>query len=408
MLIPGVALNVFLNFTGRVWTILATTLVAMAALYDDRDFEILKFLASHPTSTVADVARNLRYRRETVSNHLRLMKDRKLYDGTMALLCYQKLDLAYVPVLVQAPVGNLPKIYQACRAHPYIGYSVRTLGATDGGFLVFTVPRKAVGLLVEFLDELASWGIITNHRVYVCDDTRRDFLKPDLQAFDPQSGTWNFNWNKWAEADEPTSTDGAQPQLLQPRIIQPETYSLDKLDMQLLSILSDDAKVGTDEIAKATNLPPHTVRRRIQSLEDNGFIIGYRAMVVFSKLHLPNSMMFNCNARPDAVEICKRKLLELPFPGFFLPVQNGFLCQAALPPEGLPPVQRFLAQNCSHASVSWYDLPTSDVATFNWHAYGDDDWRVDRGYMIDEPLSRIGKSQLGPQGALTPDQVVPG
>ncbi len=405
MFVSAFSPKVFIDLPSTLWPTIATTLVASVALYDDRDFEILKFLASHPAPSIADIARNLHYRCETVSNHLRLMRRKKLYNGTMALLCYQKLDLAYVPVLIQAPIGKLPTIYQACRAHPYIEYSVRTLGATDGGFLVFTIPRGAVGQLIEFLDELASRGVITNHRIYVCDDTRRDFMKPDLQVHDRQSGTWNFNWNKWVDAEAANETRLAQLPLLKPRIIRPETYNLGRVEMQVLSILSDDANLGTDEIGKVTGLPPHTVRRTIQSLEDNGFVIGYRAMIAFSKLHLPNSMLFDCDARPDAVETCKRRLLELPFPGFVLPVQNGFLCQATLPPEGLPPVHRFLARNCSDVRVSWYDLATSDVAKLNWQAYEDEAWRVDREYMIDQPLLNMRKSDSDSERALIPDQV---
>ena len=363
---------------------------SITTLIDDRDFEIVKYLVGHPTSSMADIASNLHYRPETVSSHLRSLKERGLYGGTAASFCYKKLDMVYVPVTVRAPLSNLPAIYTVCRAHPYIQYSVRILGATDGAFLIFTVPTRSVPLLVQFLDELAARGIITEHRIYVTDDTKRDFLKADLQIYNPKQGIWEFDWNRWEmnAGTKETSTDGGQPQRL---MVQPELDRLNKSDIQLLHILSDEAKVPVEEIAKATNLLPHTVRRRIQDLEDNGFIITYRALLAFSKFHLSSTMLFNGNARPNEVEICKKKLLTLPFPGTFIPVQNGFLCQASLPPEGLPPVHRFLAQHCNSVEVSWFDLPTSDVALLNAEAYAEGGWRIDPTFLIDEPLRAIEK-----------------
>lgn len=360
-------------------------------LLGERDFEILKFLAAHPTSSMGEIARNLTYRPETVSTHIRTLKERGLYSGTMGLLSYRKLDMAYVPVLIRAPLNNLEMIYDACRAHPYIAYSVRTLGATDGAFLIFNPPHEAVPLLVEFLDQLAARGIIFDYRIYVNDDTRRGFLKADLRIFNRSSGAWEFDWNKWLDRDEPlTATNGGQVQVL---IVEPELHKLDKNDIKLLRIISDDAKLPTEEIAKATNMEPHVVRRRIQTLEDNGFIIGYRAMISYSKFHLSSSMLFSCNARPNEVEICKGKLLSLPFPGTFIPVQNGFLCQATLPSEGLPPVHRFLTQHCNNVEVSWFDLPTSDVAILNSDAYDEGSWRNEPSFLIDEPIKQIGKKK---------------
>jgi DNA-binding Lrp family transcriptional regulator len=364
--------------------------LASSQLMDERDFEILKYIVGHPTASMAEIANSLHYRPETVSNHVESLRNREIYTQTMALLCYKKLGMSYVPVVVRAPLLNLEDIYASCRAHPYIQYSTRTLGANDGAFLVFTIPTGAIHQLVEFLDELAARGVIIDHRIYITDDTKRDFLKADLRIFNPEAATWNFDWNKWYLTDEVTkaAADGGQRQEL---LILPEVNRLDHSDIELLHILSDKAEIPTEEMAKATELEPHNVRRRIRSLEDNGFIIGYRAMVAYSKLHLSSTMLFNCNAQPMEVEVCKNRLLTLPFPGTFIPVQNGFLCQATLPAEGLPPVHRFLASHCSSVEISWFDLASSDVAVLNSKAYQGDCWRIDPQFLIEEPLRAIHK-----------------
>ena len=110
------------------------------------------------------------------------------------------------------------------------------------------------------------------------------------------------------------------------------TYNLDEND-HLLTILSDDARAGITEGSKATRLPSYTVRRKISSPEENGFIIGCKVNIQLSRFLLRNTILFDCVAKPDEAETCRRKLIQLPFPGFFLPQQSGLLCQVSLPPE---------------------------------------------------------------------------
>ncbi len=356
-------------------------------LLEERDFAVLKELACHPTAPISDIAKQLHYRPETVSAHIKELQGKGIYQGTMALLSYKRLDLLYVPVLIKAPLINLPKVYATIRKHPYCAYSVRTIGASEGAFAVFTIPSDSLPQLAEFLDRLAAEGIITDHRIYVADDSARDFLTPDLTKYDPNQGRWTYGLDKWQTTDEGHAADGASPILRRVTpVVQPGATHLETVDVKLLSALSDDAKIPTEELATKGGLLPHQVRRRIQEFENEGFIIGYRAMIRYSKLHLSSSMLFNCNAQVDAVEACRRKLLELPFPGSFIPVQNGFLCQATLPAEALPPVHQVLAQRCKNVEISWFDLPTSHVAVLNADCFTGNNWRADRSYVVDEPL----------------------
>ncbi len=354
-----------------------------APLLSDRDFEVLKYVAAHPTSSISEIARSLQYRPETVSRHLDSLKSRGLYSGTMALLSYAKLDMAYVPVIVAAPLANLPKLYEICRTHPYIAYSVRTLGSSNGAFLVFTIPNSATALLVEFLDELAARGVIHNYRMLVTDEVRRIFNTPELSIFNCGTGTWQFDWKKWVKSEPQTQLNGGAVKAL---LVHPELYLLEKSDIELLRILSDDAKVPTEAISKEIGVLPHNVRRRIQFLEDNGFIIGYRAMVSYSKFHLTSPTLFDCNAQPAQSEKCVRKLAELPFPGTIIPVQNGFLCLTTLPSDGLPAVHELLSQNCSNVDVSWFDLASSDVAILNSSCFENGQWKTDPEFVVKGPL----------------------
>ena len=55
--------------------------------------------------------------------------------------------------------------------------------------------------------------------------------------------------------------------------------SLDRLDLQLLALLQQDAKRTTAELAEQVHLSPSATLRRIQRLERDGIIEGYRAHI---------------------------------------------------------------------------------------------------------------------------------
>lgn len=59
---------------------------------------------------------------------------------------------------------------------------------------------------------------------------------------------------------------------------------LDETDHQILSLLTQDAALKNKDLAKRVGLAPSTCLARVRRLEDHGFIVGYRAVVVRSGL----------------------------------------------------------------------------------------------------------------------------
>ena len=54
---------------------------------------------------------------------------------------------------------------------------------------------------------------------------------------------------------------------------------IDKTDRQILSILKLNARISNAELAKRVNLSPTPCLRRIKRLENEGYILGYRAVI---------------------------------------------------------------------------------------------------------------------------------
>ena len=55
--------------------------------------------------------------------------------------------------------------------------------------------------------------------------------------------------------------------------------SLDEVDTQLLNLLQEDGRITNAELAKRVGLSPPSVLQRVRALEQNGFIVGYTALL---------------------------------------------------------------------------------------------------------------------------------
>ncbi len=60
---------------------------------------------------------------------------------------------------------------------------------------------------------------------------------------------------------------------------------VDELDLKILDIIKNDAKLSVREIAKILNKSPSTVLSRIKKLEKIGVIKGYATLIDYSKLN---------------------------------------------------------------------------------------------------------------------------
>jgi DNA-binding Lrp family transcriptional regulator len=60
---------------------------------------------------------------------------------------------------------------------------------------------------------------------------------------------------------------------------------VDELDLKILDVIKNDAKLSVREIAKILNKSPSTILSRIKKLERIGVIKGYATLIDYSKLN---------------------------------------------------------------------------------------------------------------------------
>lgn len=60
--------------------------------------------------------------------------------------------------------------------------------------------------------------------------------------------------------------------------------TLDEQDRKILSVLQKRCRISAQELSEATGISPATCWRRLKSLEDNGVVAGYRAIIEREKI----------------------------------------------------------------------------------------------------------------------------
>jgi len=79
----------------------------------------------------------------------------------------------------------------------------------------------------------------------------------------------------------------------------PKGEVLDHTDIKLLDILSHDSDIPIAKIAKQLGTSTAKISRRIRSLEQRKFILGYRALLNYDKLGKPVEMMIFINTHEE-------------------------------------------------------------------------------------------------------------
>ncbi|WP_137288020.1 Lrp/AsnC family transcriptional regulator [Natronorubrum halophilum] len=92
-----------------------------------------------------------------------------------------------------------------------------------------------------------------------------------------------------------------------------EPTPLDRIDKRILHALQDDARsVTTTELADAFEVSPSTVRNRIDHLERDGIITGYRATVDYGRAGFPLQVVIVGTADVVEREEVAAKACEVP------------------------------------------------------------------------------------------------
>ncbi len=86
-----------------------------------------------------------------------------------------------------------------------------------------------------------------------------------------------------------------------------ELPNLDSVDIHILAVLQEDARISNKDLAAAVGVAPSTCLDRVNRLRNNGVIRGYRLVVDSAKLGRPLEAMLFVRVQPH------RRTLVAPF-----------------------------------------------------------------------------------------------
>ena len=90
---------------------------------------------------------------------------------------------------------------------------------------------------------------------------------------------------------------------------------LDRYDIQILGALQDEGRIGNQALAERIGLSPSPCLRRVRTLEEAGYIVGYRALLDARKLGLSLMALIHISMdqhTPERFAHFESEIVEIP------------------------------------------------------------------------------------------------
>ena len=79
--------------------------------------------------------------------------------------------------------------------------------------------------------------------------------------------------------------------------------SLDPTDRRILGVLQRDGRISNADLAEEINLSPSACHRRVQRLEDDGYIARYVALLDHRRLGRPTTVFVEITLQSQAEDL---------------------------------------------------------------------------------------------------------
>jgi Lrp/AsnC family leucine-responsive transcriptional regulator len=248
---------------------------------DQLDKKIMYELDLNARATASQISRKLRTSKETVNFRIKRLIKQEYIKGFYAVFNTSKLGMFYYKTFLKfnrATPEIEKKIVEFIRKHKYCAY----LGSCEGSYdLIFLIMVENTRQFKEFLIELKDkfGGYILEKEIHVVLSTHR------------------LN-QKFLYAGATSKHSFYQDKL--------ENNKLDKIDAEIIQILSTNARMSLIDIGEKINLDAKVINYRIKNLEKKGIIISYTTSPNFDKLGLQfiqlNFSLKNLKKIPEIID----------------------------------------------------------------------------------------------------------
>ena len=345
------------------------------------NLKILAALGRNPTGTNQSLCKDLGISPQSLKNRLDQLYSQKILLGVSATVSPFAVGLEAIAVFAEVSPENWGLFEKVCDDHPYTRYRIRTFGAVNGIFAIFSIPFHTTHIIIDLLEKLKKRGSIQNYEIavptssYISSET-------DFGYYNVETG-WNFNWEKWEETLEKDGAVGLESP--PPSVLQ----RLDETDMSILRQLSKNTRRKNKDIAEVLGIEPYHLSRRRKALERMKVIKYYRVLVGNQLLQITSHALLSCKASNDVVGRVAAAVKQLPFQSTLIPVLDGFILYTTTTSLDFPVLVTALRKQCSSMDFMWCDYRSGIRYWFYDEPFKNRQWRSDYDYMVRSVLSQL-------------------
>ncbi len=395
---------------------------------DLKDYEIFLSLKKNPLQSNAEIGRSVKLSSETVRSRVHAMKskgflraDRKILDPVLGERTQTESNGIYLPstlgllrhhlILQGIPDRTaLKTLKRFCDEHPYTHYRVPAYGNSAALYIQFDIPpqiEKSIKKLIDFLKSkrlFSDYFTIEEYYFSMCNadfskwDTKRNVWKLGLRedsSLIPDTSSLENVWQKSTSKSREFDVE---------RTIPRKSYDFDNLDLRLLREITINSKpvltAISSDYTKDTKLNEEfkkdstTFSRRISKLREH---VVNRDQLYYDRrvFDLTYPQLISGTFR-DGSDLTLESLHNfissgaLPFDTSLISDGKSFLLYSTAPPSIAPELSELIWDHAQNICVLQLQLDASKTYFFYQENYINNDWIVDREYIVDDPLSRAG------------------
>lgn len=216
---------------------------------DHLDLRIIESLATYGPRNLAKVARKLDIPQGTLRKRLKRLPPH-IFCRLGINIYHTYLGLRKAVVFAEAIPGYEDLLFKSLKTNDFWIYVSRCYGMNEGCFAIYTIPKRHENHFEQFLEELEKMGVVRNIRIYW--STCFQSVHSICNWFDPESGNWDFQWNRWVEEIPAEGTE------LPYTLVDPEKWPIkaDEIDVFILKELEKDATISFVDLAKKIEISP--------------------------------------------------------------------------------------------------------------------------------------------------------
>ncbi len=325
------------------------------------------------------------------------LKSEQVYVGVQANLNARKLGLQVYDYLVETSShDSLLAIERFCDLHPYTIYRARVYGGGTHGILVqFRQPPESHRFLQRAFGVFQDKNLIKSVRELptLLPDYCSIYTRPRLEAWEPETLTWKFDWEQWWKDNSSTTQSHVEVKRTEPV----ETFQLDALDAKILEIITRDARQKNIQIIEKLGLDKNAVgvqqmvSKRLKRLQE--VVDSYSVFVNWTHFDVYNTSMVVAHASPDVTEHLHAKLSngQFPFGSSMRKTPNGFVWSTRLPSAHLSELITLVWKISSDFEMLTIDYKHSQryglwAETFNEKTGS---WKSDEEFILTNPLKKL-------------------